>query len=71
MTNAPGRPSKACYICKRQKIRCPGERPSCGRCVRLKNTSLVYHYIRKCYYRASDRRDHYPRCRPLLRSLRT
>ncbi|KAF4339116.1 hypothetical protein FBEOM_6934 [Fusarium beomiforme] len=38
MANAPGRPSKACDICKKQKIRCSGERPSCKRCIRLKNT---------------------------------
>ncbi|CZR39140.1 uncharacterized protein FPRO_05668 [Fusarium proliferatum ET1] len=38
MANAPGRPSKACDVCKKQKIRCSGERPSCKRCVRLKNT---------------------------------
>ncbi|KAH7177272.1 hypothetical protein DER46DRAFT_118490 [Fusarium sp. MPI-SDFR-AT-0072] len=37
MANAPGRPSKACDVCKKQKIRCSGERPSCKRCVRLKN----------------------------------
>ncbi|QGI93732.1 hypothetical protein CEK26_006801 [Fusarium fujikuroi] len=28
MANAPGRPSKACDVCKKQKIRCSGERPS-------------------------------------------
>ncbi|KAF4501649.1 hypothetical protein FAGAP_2158 [Fusarium agapanthi] len=38
MVNAPGRPSKACDVCKRQKIRCSGERPSCKRCSRLNNT---------------------------------
>ncbi|KAK2676941.1 Zn(2)-C6 fungal-type DNA-binding domain [Fusarium oxysporum f. sp. vasinfectum] len=38
MANAPGRPSKACDVCKKQKVRCSGERPSCKRCVRLKNT---------------------------------
>ncbi|KAF5632721.1 hypothetical protein F52700_6258 [Fusarium sp. NRRL 52700] len=38
MANAPGRPSKACDVCKKQKIRCSGERPSCKRCVRLNNT---------------------------------
>ncbi|KAI1016866.1 hypothetical protein LB504_007077 [Fusarium proliferatum] len=38
MANAPGRPSKACDVCKKQKIRCSGERPSCKRCSRLKNT---------------------------------
>ncbi|KAF4963112.1 hypothetical protein FSARC_8825 [Fusarium sarcochroum] len=37
MVNAPGRPSRACDICKKQKIRCTGERPSCKRCLRLKN----------------------------------
>ncbi|EGU85024.1 hypothetical protein FOPG_04566 [Fusarium oxysporum f. sp. conglutinans race 2 54008] len=38
MANAPGRPSKACDVCRKQKVRCSGERPSCKRCVRLKNT---------------------------------
>jgi hypothetical protein len=58
MVTGPGRPGKACSICKKQKvsdlsveddtvtnlglkIRCSGERPSCRRCVRLKNA---------CYY---------------------
>ncbi|CCT66802.1 uncharacterized protein FFUJ_12968 [Fusarium fujikuroi IMI 58289] len=40
MANAPGRPSKACdsRINFAFQIRCSGERPSCKRCVRLKNT---------------------------------
>ncbi|KAH6949292.1 hypothetical protein DER45DRAFT_581033 [Fusarium avenaceum] len=37
MVTGPGRPGKACSICKKQKIRCSGETPSCRRCVRLKN----------------------------------
>ncbi|KAJ4025669.1 hypothetical protein NW752_003143 [Fusarium irregulare] len=41
MTRAAGRPSTSCNVCKRQKIRCSGERPSCNRCVRLK-TSCHY-----------------------------
>jgi hypothetical protein len=58
MVTGPGRPGKACSICRKQKvsnlpteddgvanlglkIRCSGERPSCRRCVRLKNA---------CYY---------------------
>ncbi|KAH7246538.1 hypothetical protein BKA59DRAFT_200794 [Fusarium tricinctum] len=41
MVTGPGRPGKACSICKKQKIRCSGERPSCRRCVRLKS---------ECYY---------------------
>ncbi|RBR23141.1 uncharacterized protein FIESC28_04136 [Fusarium coffeatum] len=37
MTRTAGRPSTSCNVCKRQKIRCSGDRPSCTRCVRLKS----------------------------------
>ncbi|KAH7148209.1 hypothetical protein EDB81DRAFT_791762 [Dactylonectria macrodidyma] len=32
-----GRPRKACGVCKAQKIRCSGDRPSCKRCQRLRH----------------------------------
>ncbi|KAH8897750.1 hypothetical protein GQ53DRAFT_884572 [Thozetella sp. PMI_491] len=35
-----GRPRKACGACKRRKIRCTGERPSCTRCVTLKHACI-------------------------------
>ncbi|KAI8660008.1 hypothetical protein NCS56_01219400 [Fusarium sp. Ph1] len=41
MPAAPGRPSKACGTCKKQKIRCSGERPRCRRCTRL-NHRCIY-----------------------------
>ncbi|RFN45506.1 hypothetical protein FIE12Z_10269 [Fusarium flagelliforme] len=36
MARAAGRPSTSCNICKIQKIRCSGDKPSCTRCARLK-----------------------------------
>ncbi|KAH7011168.1 hypothetical protein EDB80DRAFT_711345 [Ilyonectria destructans] len=38
MRTSSGRPRKACGICKSQKIRCSGDRPSCKRCTRLRHT---------------------------------
>ncbi|CAJ0552245.1 Ff.00g062240.m01.CDS01 [Fusarium sp. VM40] len=62
MVTGPGRPGKACSICKKQKIRCSGERPSCRRCVRLKNAcyydnNVVHVRARKDKSRATSRID--------------
>ncbi|KAK1763777.1 L-pipecolate oxidase [Phialemonium atrogriseum] len=45
----------ACLTCRRKKTRCPGERPKCSSCVRLKQ-SCSYPAIKESQRRRSDER---------------
>ncbi|UZP41761.1 hypothetical protein NXS19_009577 [Fusarium pseudograminearum] len=42
MKKLQGRPSKACNVCKKQKVRCSADRPRCRRCTRLNNSCHYY-----------------------------
>ncbi|KAF8854633.1 hypothetical protein BDZ45DRAFT_656400 [Acephala macrosclerotiorum] len=45
-SKTPHLQKNACLVCRRQKLRCDGETPSCGRCTRL-NHECVYNESRR------------------------
>ena len=48
-TNQAGQPRQkrvACVICRKRKLKCDGERPSCGTCSRL-NHNCAYDEVRR------------------------